>query len=248
MRGTAWRNSVRFAKKMARGGSLSAEDRFLMDSTYFSEAEKTELYEPGLKQEVAKFDSWSQHRKYFGSVRNADFLNQMLYVDTKAFMTSLNLTYNDKMAMASSVEVRVPFLDWRFAEWVAWNIAPNWKVRYGQTKYILRRAMAPVLPTEVLFQKKAGFGAPTDYWLSNDLRHMVDDLLSESRIRQRGLFAPITIKRLIEAHRFGRQDCAAQIWQLLTFEIWMQTFIDGSSGHVAPHDLVNNIPTGTSSN
>jgi len=248
MRGTAWRSPVRFAKKMARGGSLSAEDRFLMDSTYFSDADKADLYEPGLKEDVATFDPWSLHRQYFESVRNADFLNQMLYVDTKAFMTSLNLTYNDKMAMASSVEVRVPFLDWRFAEWVAWNIAPNWKVRFGRTKCVLRRAMAPVLPAEVLSQKKAGFAAPTDYWLSHDLRQMVDDLLSERRIRQRGLFSPITIKRLIDAHRSGRQDGASQIWQLLTFEIWMQTFIDGSSTQVAQNDFVNNVVSRTSSN
>ena len=60
-------------------------------------------------------------------MKDADFLNQMLYVDTKIFMTSLNLTYNDKMSMASSVEVRVPFLDREFAEFVAWNVPPKMK-------------------------------------------------------------------------------------------------------------------------
>src|SRR5262249_22669706 len=157
MRGTIWRNPVRLAKKMARGGSLSARDRFLMDSSYFSESDKVSLYTPTLRNEVATFDAWSQHLEYFDCVKKSDFLNQMLYVDTKAFMTSLNLTYNDKMGMASSVEVRVPFLDWQFAEWVAWNIPPNWKIRLGQTKYALRRAMAQVLPAEVLRQRKTGF-------------------------------------------------------------------------------------------
>jgi asparagine synthase (glutamine-hydrolysing) len=151
-----------------------------------------------------------------------------LYVDTKAFMTSLNLTYNDKMSMAASVETRVPFLDWKFAEWVGWNVPPRLKLRHGQTKYILRQAMAPLLPTEVLSQKKAGFGAPTDHWLANDLREMVDDLLSENRIRDRGLFDAGVIKRIVSSHRAGSEEWAAQIWQLLTLEVWMQTFMDST--------------------
>ena len=228
MRGTRLRNPIRLAKKMARAGSLSAEDRFLMDSTYFSEADKSNLYSPALRELTATFDPWSQHRKYFESVKHADFLNQMLYVDAKAFMTSLNLTYNDKMSMAASVEVRVPFLDWKFAEWVAWNVPPRLKLRHGQTKYILRQAMAPLLPAEVLSQRKAGFGAPSDHWLATDLREMVDDLLSESRIRDRGLFDAGVVKRIVSSHRSGSGEWAAQIWQLLTLEVWMQTFMDSS--------------------
>ncbi len=107
--------------------------------------------------------------------------NQMLYLDTKIFMVSLNLTYNDKMSMASSVEVRVPFLDRELAEFVAWNVPPHMKLRgvlRPTTKYIFRKAMRDVLPAEVLRQPKAGFAAPVDYWLAHDLREMVDDLLS----------------------------------------------------------------------
>ena len=117
----------------------------------------------------------------------------MLYLDTKIFMVSLNLTYNDKMSMASSVEVRVPFLDRELAEFVAWNVPPNLKLKgflRPTTKYIFRKAMQDVLPAEVLRQPKAGFAAPVDYWLAHDLKEMVDDLLSPSQLRQRGLFRP----------------------------------------------------------
>src|SRR6185369_2077035 len=104
------------------------------------------------------------------SVQGADFLNQMLYLDSKIFMPSLNLTYNDKMSMASSVEVRVPFLDRELAEFVAWNVAPALKLKgrlRPTTKYIFRKAMGSLLPDEILRQPKAGFGAPVDYWLAN---------------------------------------------------------------------------------
>src|SRR5260370_42075590 len=86
--------------------------------------------------------------------------------------------------------------------------------------------MQDVLPREVLRQPKAGFAAPVDYWLAHDLREMVDDLLSESHIRQRGLFRPEAVRAMVNQHRSGMQDWSMQIWQFLTLEIWMQTFFD----------------------
>ncbi len=173
-----------------------------------------------------------QHLAAFDKVRHADFLNQMLYLDTKIFMTTLNLTYNDKMSMASSVEVRVPFLDRELAEFVAWNVRPEWKLK-GKwrpvTKHIFREAMRSMLPDEVMRQPKAGFAAPVDYWLAHDLRPMVDDLLSESQVRRRGLFRPEVVRSYIDEHRRGAEDWSMQIWQLLTLEIWMQLFLDGGA-------------------
>jgi asparagine synthase (glutamine-hydrolysing) len=103
---------------------------------------------------------------------------------------------------------------------------PAWKLKGGEKKYIFRKAMAPMLPSEVLRQKKASFGAPVDYWLANDLREMVDDLLDEASISRRGLFRPDTVRRWVREHREGSRDWSMQIWQLLTLELWMQTFLD----------------------
>jgi len=156
----------------------------------------------------------------------------MLYLDTKIFMTTLNLTYNDKMSMASSVEVRVPFLDRALAEFVAWNVRPEWKLK-GKwrpvTKYIFREAMRSMLPEEVLQQPKAGFAAPVDYWLAHDLRPIVDDLLSETQVQKRKLFRPEVVRRYVDEHRCGAEDWSMQIWQFLTLEIWMQLFLDGGA-------------------
>jgi asparagine synthase (glutamine-hydrolysing) len=222
MRGSRFKGYVRLAKKMVRSGSLAPVDRFLMDSVYLTDAMQAELA-PSLAQLP---DARSEHLAHFAKVSDADFLDRMMYVDTKAFMVSLNLTYNDKMSMASSVEVRVPFLDWELAEWTAANIPPSMKLRGATTKHILREAMRPMLPAEVLTQKKAGFGAPADYWLANELREMVDDLLSETNIRRRGYFEPAPIRRMIEEQRSGREDWSLQIWQFLTFELWLRAFMD----------------------
>jgi len=226
MRGTPVKGYVRLAKKMARSGSFGPREYFLMNSTYLDEDQKKSLYSPDISKRINGSDSWSRHMEYFDRVSSADFLNQMLYVDTKAFMASLNLTYNDKMSMASSMEVRVPFLDWELAQWVATTVPPELKLNGMTTKHIFREAMRPLLPTEVLRQKKAGFGAPTDYWLANDLREMTDDLLSESNVKARGLFDPAAVRRLVSEQRSGRYDWSAQVWQLLNLELWIQSFID----------------------
>jgi asparagine synthase (glutamine-hydrolysing) len=231
-RGSALKGTVRLAKKMARSASLDSRQRFIANCTYLDDDLKQSLYGRESAGEENLLDPASQHFAAFDRVADADFLHQMLYLDTKIFMTSLNLTYNDKMSMASSVEVRVPFLDRELAEFVAWNVPPNLKLKgffQPTTKYILRQAMRDTLPREVLRQPKAGFGAPVDYWLANDLKGMVDDLLSPSQVRKRGIFQPSAVQRFVEEHRSGRRDWSMQIWQFLTLELWMQTFLDGGA-------------------
>jgi asparagine synthase (glutamine-hydrolysing) len=230
LRGTPVKGMLRLAKKMARSASLNPVDRFIANCTYLDEVQKVDLYTSEFANESSAWDSGNQHRAAFDRVRDADFLHQMLYLDTKIFMTSLNLTYNDKMSMASSVEVRVPFLDRELAEFVAWNVPPQLKLKgllQPTTKYIFRQSMRDILPREVLQQPKAGFGAPVDYWLAHDLKEMVHDLLSESQTRKRGVFRPEAVRRFVDEHRSGRRDWSSQLWQFLTIELWMQVYLDG---------------------
>jgi asparagine synthase (glutamine-hydrolysing) len=236
LRGTPLKGPARLAKKMARSASLTSADRFVMNCTYLDERQKSTLYSDDLASELSAADPATQHHAAFHEVQDADFLNQMLYLDTKIFMVSLNLTYNDKMSMASSVEVRVPFLDRELAEFVAWNVPPRLKLHgilHPTTKYIFRRAMQDMLPREVLQQPKAGFAAPVDYWLAHDLKEMVDDLLSPSQIRQRGLFRPEAIDAFVDEQRRGVQDWSMQVWQFLTLELWSRMFLDGGSRQMA---------------
>src|ERR1700722_17488899 len=245
LRGTPMKGSLRLARKMARSAALSPRDRFITNCTYLDNAQKASLYVSGSASDaawrgsfcVAKFAPAYQPRPRFDRGRDADLLHQMLYLDTKIFMASLNLTYNDKMSMASSVEVRVPFLDRELAEFVAWQVPPRLKLKGSfrpTTKYIFRQAMQDILPPEVLRQPKAGFAAPVDYWLAHDLKEMVGDLLSESQIRKRGLFRPEAVLRFVDGHASARHDWSMQLWQFLTLELWMQVFLDGGAAKFEP--------------
>src|SRR5580692_7686914 len=239
LRGTFLKGRIRLAKKMARSASLDPVERFIANCTYFDGDQKAELYSDGFS-EAGVSDPAREHYAAFGRVEHADFLHQMLYLDTKIFMASLNLTYNDKMSMASSVEVRVPFLDRELAEFVAWNVKPEWKLKgkwRPTTKHIFREAMRGMLADEVMRQPKAGFAAPVDYWLAHDLRPLVDDLLSESQVRRRGLFRSDVVRRYIDEHRRGAEDWSMQIWQLLTLEIWTRLFLDGGARSFAQQQI-----------
>ena len=197
-RGSVVKGTIRLAKKMARSASLEPEESFIQNCTYLDAEQKMSLYTAEVQDQVRAWDPAVRHYARFETVRDSDFLNQMLYLDTKIFMVSLNLNYNDKMSMASSVEVRVPFLDRDLAEFAASSIPPRLKLKgflRPTTKHIFRRGMQDALPAEVLRQPKAGFAAPVDYWLANDLREMVDDLLSETNVRKRGLFRPEVVRR-----------------------------------------------------
>ena len=235
LRGTSAKGYIRLIKKMMRSAALPPRDRFIQNCTYLDPEQRTSFYTGEVRNQITPGMADCVHQSAFQKIGHADFSNQMLYLDTKIFMASLNLNYNDKMSMACSVEVRVPFLDRELAEFVAWNVPPHLKMN-GQlrptTKHIFRKAMQGILPEEVLRQPKAGFAAPVDYWLANDLREMTDDLLAESRVRERGFFRPDSVAKLIKQNRSGQQDWSMQIWQFLTLELWMQTFIDQSSRRI----------------
>lgn len=230
LRGTRLMGWARLARKLARSGSLPPAEAFLQNATYLDRREKDALYLPEFREAVRGVDPYRGHRRHLARVEGADFVNQMLYLDLKTFMVSLNLTYMDRMSMASSLEARVPYLDRALVEFAFRDVPPAMKLR-GRvrpvTKYALRRAMRGVVPGEVLRQPKAGFGAPHDRWLAHDLREMVDDLLSEDQVRRRGYFRPAAVRALIREQREGKGDRAYPLWQLLTLELWHRAFVDG---------------------
>lgn len=216
---------LRNAKKFAKSAAMNFEDRYLGFGTYFTSEAKQRLYADELKTEVAGFDAYAHHRRYFEKVKNADPLNRLLYVDFKTFLPCLNLAYTDKTSMAANLEVRVPFLNVELVEMAA-QMPPHLKLRGLKRKYILKRAAENLLPRDIVWRKKAGFGAPIRSWLRGALKPMVDDLLSESRVKGRGLFDAAEVRRIVETNLSGREDLNLQVFQLLVLELWMQKFID----------------------
>lgn len=156
---------------------------------------------------------------------NTHHLNQMLALDSSFFLTDHNLNYTDKMSMACGVEVRVPFLDPDLVAFAA-RMPPEYKQHGRVGKWIFKKAMEPLLPREVIYRPKTGFGAPLRRWLQQDLREYKEELLSENTLKNRGLFDPKAVKELVALDSRGKVDAAYPIFSLICIELWMRLFID----------------------
>jgi asparagine synthase (glutamine-hydrolysing) len=216
---------MRNAKKFARSASMDFEDRYLGFGTYFTDRMKSELYSRGLRQEMASFDAYRHHRRYFDDCRDASAINRMLYVDFKTFMPALNLDTTDRTSMAANLEVRVPYLNKELLDLAA-RIPSRLKIKGLKRKFILKKAVESILPREVIYRKKAGFGAPIRSWLRGTLTPMIGDLLSSETVTRRGLFRPEAVRSVIAHLDSGKEDFSLHVFQLLTLELWMQEFLD----------------------
>jgi asparagine synthase (glutamine-hydrolysing) len=185
---------LRNAKKFARSAALDFEERYLGYGTYFTNEMKHRLYSEEWRSKTDSLDPYVTHRACFDRVATADPLNRLLYVDLKTFLPCLNLMTTDKTSMAANMEVRVPFLNREMID-MASRMPVNLKLRGLKRKYILKRALESVLPEEVVWRKKAGFGAPIRSWLRGPLRPLIDELLSEETINRRGIFQPKEVKQ-----------------------------------------------------
>src|SRR2546428_9123699 len=216
---------LRNAKKFARSAALDFENRYLGYETYFTDEAKTRLYTDNLRDATRDVDAYVAHRRYFARAQNAAPLNQLLYVDLKTFLPCLNLMTTDKTSMAANLEVRVPFLNREMLQLAA-RMPPDLKLKGLKRKYILKKAAERLLAREVVWRKKAGFGAPIRSWLRGPLRPMVNDLLSAETVKRRGLFRPEEVRRIIEMNLSRREDYNLQVFLLLNLELWQRTFID----------------------
>jgi asparagine synthase (glutamine-hydrolysing) len=164
--------------------------------------------------------------RYFEQAPATDPLSQTLYVDTKTYLVEDILTKVDRMSMLTSLEVRVPLLDHEFVEWVT-ALPPEWKMRGGQQKYILRKLAERVgVPKEVLYRRKQGFALPLVHWMRNEMRELIMTVLLEPRTLQRGYFDAAGVRRLLDEHFSGRRDRSSAIWRLLIFELWHRNFLE----------------------
>ena len=213
----------RWAKRFISFATLPIDQAYMRSYSYYDTKELKELlkndYDPAI--EAVK----EEHKSLFKSKYKNDLINQICNVDTQMFMLGLNLTYTDRASMAASVEVRVPFID-KLVVTKAMQIPGHLKIKGGVSKYILKKAAEKYLPKEIIYRSKASFGVPIRSWISNDLRSMVDELLSEQSVNKRGFMNYSFVKKLIENDRSGEEDKAYQIYQLLTLELWCREYLD----------------------
>lgn len=199
------------------------------DATWFTDAERLAL-------------TGRNGRPYAGVVRHhynrlngADPVNRLMFVDINTYMSDDLLPMSDRMTMGTSLEGRLPFLDYRLIEW-ALALPAHMKLRHGTTKYILRQAMGNILPDEILGRPKRGFGPPFHAWLEAGLLDFTRQLLLSPQAQARGIYNPEIIKPLL-AGDLRDHRTTQLIWQLLILEVWFRVFIDNGQVATPPGSL-----------
>jgi asparagine synthase (glutamine-hydrolysing) len=170
-------------------------------------------------------DIYMDARRLFEECDAVDTVERMQSLDTQLYLAEDILTKVDRASMAVSLEVRAPYLDPRVAEFAA-SLPASYKLHGRTSKYILKRAAAPLLPPFVTRRGKKGFGVPVAEWLKGKLRPLARDLLSPERIRRSGLFDADYVVRLQDEHERGVANHRKLLWTLLMFELWHESFIE----------------------
>lgn len=169
-------------------------------------------------------DVYKDAREMLALCDAKDDVEQMQFLDVNFYMAEDILTKVDRAAMAVSLETRAPFLDPRVGQFAA-SLPLNYKLHGSQGKYILKKAVEPLLPANILHRKKKGFGIPIAEWLKGRLNPLMHDLLTEPRLRDQGLFDPTFVSELIREHETGIASNHKQLWTLLVFQLWHDRFL-----------------------
>ena len=156
-------------------------------------------------------------------------VHRLLYLDSKTYLPGDIMTKVDRMSMAVSLETRAPLLDHKLIDFVT-RLPAEWKLRGGETKRILKRAVEDFVPHEILYRKKQGFGIPLDQWINRELRDEFRETLTDERARSRGYFDNRHIDNLFDEHERGRRDHSVQLWALFMLELWHREYVDGGRG------------------
>ncbi|MEU7458712.1 asparagine synthase (glutamine-hydrolyzing) [Streptosporangium roseum] len=189
--------------------------------SYCTPEQKSEIYSDRLRDLLAEVDSYRLLEEVFQASPAETDVGRVLDVDTLTYLPGDLLAKIDITTMANSLEARSPFLDHHLMEWAA-ALPSALHVRHGQTKLLLKQAVAPWLPQQLLRYPKQGFGVPLATWLRGELRELAYDLLTDDTARDRGLFRPAAVRRLLQRHMDG-VDHSVRLWALLQFELWHRT-------------------------
>jgi asparagine synthase (glutamine-hydrolysing) len=212
-------------KRFIEGAALPEPLEHFRWSIFATEESKERLYSEDLKRSLIGCDSYRRLFDNLQSSSDTDSLWRQQVADIKTYLADDILVKVDRMSMANSLEARSPFLDYRLVEF-ATSLPAHLKLNGLQTKYLLKRCMARKLPRNILVRRKEGFSIPMKNWLKHELRPLMSDLLSPGRIKEQGLFNVCHIQNLIGNHLKGVANNSHQIWSLMMFQIWQDSYLN----------------------
>jgi len=195
----------------------------------YDEAFKPKVLSDQLRERMNGMSSLRVVEKYLDHIERerpeSDFLARMTYLELKLRLPELLLMRVDKITMATSVEARVPFLDHHLVEY-AMGLSRELKVQGVSGKHILKRSLEEILPRDLLYERKRGFGAPVREWFREGLGSWFDDHLMNSSMRRRNLLNYDFVAQMLKEHRGKTKDWGFHLWALLNLSLWYERWIN----------------------
>jgi asparagine synthase (glutamine-hydrolysing) len=213
------------AKRFVNTGVLPVEEAYFNYISSFKSNQKESLYSEQLKNKLRMQKAKEIFDEYFSYHDNLDILNRILFADIKMYLTDDLLTLTDRMSMAHSLEMRVPFIDYNLVEFMA-SVPPEMKIKGLTKKYLLKKAFKNILPEDILNRKKRGFTAPLSVWLRDELTSYLRSIISKEKILKTGLLRWEKIEIILNQHLSGKENYHSQIWALLIFLVWYSIYIE----------------------
>jgi asparagine synthase (glutamine-hydrolysing) len=218
-----WNKLQRFSLGFANDPALR-HFRWMM---FLSDRDKLALYSDDFRKKIGGVQSLHKRDPFcsiFPQLTGYDSINGELYLDLKTYLVDDILVKVDRMSMAPSLETRVPLIDHKIVEFI-FKLPGNLKLHGWKTKWIFKKTMERLLPEENIYRSKEGFSIPIKFWLRTELKDLMGDYLSAKRISEEGLFNSGYIQNMRDAHLAGRKNFSHQLWALLVFEIWKETYM-----------------------
>jgi len=184
--------------------------------------DRRELYSNRFRAELAGYNAIEVFRRHAKHANHDDPLALIQYLDLKTYLVGDINTKIDRASMAHSLEVREPLMDHSLVEWLA-TLPSRFKLNHGEGKWLLKSAMEPMLPREILYRHKMGFAVPLAAWFRGPLRQRVRDVVLGEQLAGSGFFNIVTLRRLVDQHQSGARDHSAPLWTLLMFDAFLRT-------------------------
>ena len=219
------RSRVKSAKRLLEAVSLPRVDRYTHWVSVFNDQTKQPLYSDFFRQQTERTNPTGLLAEWFKRANGIGMLDAMLLTDQMTYLPNDLLVKVDIATMAVSLEARSPFLDHHVIEFAA-SLPQDLKLRRLTSKYLLKKVLKKLLPSENLNRRKMGFGVPIGHWFRGKMQPFLREVVLSEKALRRGLFKPEAVKQLIELHTRGERDYSHQLWTLLMLELWFQRFID----------------------
>lgn len=219
-----WAPKVLRAKSTFQSLARDGVEGYFHGVSVLKDEQREKLYSAKFKQSLQGYHAIEVFRHYANRAPTDHPLSLVQYLDMKTYLPADILVKVDRASMANSLEVRSPLLDHKLIEWIS-GLSPDLKLRGREGKYVFKKAMEPLLPDDILYRPKMGFGVPLAAWFRGPLRQRVRDSLLGPTLAQTGMFEEKYLRELVDQHQSGMRDYSASIWSVLMYEAFLRKVI-----------------------